>query len=305
MNKETFTLNNGVEIPKIGYGSPIVLTYQYSKNVTFGKVAKYWVKNTLKRNRQYHLDRSIGPVLRDLEGAGCNLIDTSRAYAGSERCIGKMMKAGKRENFFIVTKLCNRDQVGGNIREALLKSLEELQTDYVDLYLMHWPVTDTYLDTWKEFEKLYREGLCRAIGVANCNIHHLEAIKKIADVEPMVNQIECHPLFTQNELREYCNENGIRVMAYTPTARMDERLRKTVLMDIAKKYHKSLAQIILRWHIQMGNIPVVNTGNRKHLKENFDIFDFVLTPEEMEQITAININSRLRYDPDNCDFSKL
>lgn len=302
---EKIVLSNGVEIPRIGYGAPIVLTYLYNPKVRPLKVAKYWIGNALKRNRQYKLDTSIGPILNKLSSVGCHLIDTSRAYAGSERCIGNMLKNEKREDYFIVTKLCNHDQINGNIREALLTSLSELQTDYVDLYLMHWPVTDTFLNAWKEMEKLYKEGYCRAIGVSNCNIHHLEALQTIAEIKPMVNQIECHPLFTQNELRDYCKKNGIQVMAYTPTARMDERLKKTVLVEIAKQHKKSMAQVILRWHIQLGNIPIVNTANIAHLKENYDIFDFELNADEMNQISAININSRLRYDPDNCDFTKL
>lgn len=299
------TLSNGVKIPPIGYGSPIVLTYLYGKDTGGVKKAKYWTKNFLKNQRQFQLDRSIRPVLNELGNVGCHMIDTSRAYAGSERCIGEMLRTKKRDDYFIITKLCNRDQMSGNIRAALMKSLEELQTDHVDLYLVHWPVTDTFLSAWKEMEKLYGEGLCRAIGVANCNVHHLEELRQVADVMPMVNQIECHPLFTQNELRAYCNANNIQVMAYTPTARMDERLRKTKLVDIAAAHHKSVAQVILRWHTQLGNIPVVNTGKVAHLKENFSIFDFTLSEEEMQQISAININSRLRYDPDNCDFSKL
>ncbi len=121
----------------------------------------------------------------------------------------------------------------------------------------------------------------------------------------MVNQFECHPLFTQNELRDYCKENGIQVMAYTPTGRMDERLSKTVIPKLAEKYGKSMAQIIIRWHIQLGNIPIVNTTSKKHFDENYDVFDFQLLPEEVEAITAANINSRLRYDPDNCDFRQL
>ena len=298
-------LSNGIKVPLIGYGSPIVLTYLYSENISSLNAAKYWIKNFLKNRHQYNTDKSIKQVLNELENVGCHMIDTSRAYAGSERCIGNMLRAKKREDYFVITKLSNQDQMRGRIREALKKSLEELQTDYIDLYLLHWPVKEIFLDTWKELEKLYAEGLCKAIGVANCNIHHLEEIRQIAEVMPMVNQIECHPLFTQDELRAYCAANHIQIMAYTPTARMDERLKKTKLVDIAKTHYKSVAQIILRWHIQLGNIPIVNTGKVEHLKENFSVFDFSLSEEEMQQISAININSRLRYDSDNCDFSKL
>ena len=177
--------------------------------------------------------------------------------------------------------------------------------DYIDLYLMHWPVEGHYIKSWKIMEQLYREGKCKAIGVCNFNIHHLEELRKNAEIIPMVNQVECHPLFTQNELRKYCKEHGIQIMAYTSTARMDERLRKTCLVPIAKKYNKTLAQIILRWHQQIGNIPIVNSTKKYHMKQNIDINGFTLNQEEIDLILDININSRLRFDPDNCDFSQL
>ena len=122
---------------------------------------------------------------------------------------------------------------------------------------------------------------------------------------PMVNQFECHPLFTQENLRKYCKDNNIQVMAYTATARMDERLNKTIIPKLAEKYNKTMAQIIIRWHIQVENIPLVNTSSVKHIKENFDVWDFKLTQEEVDKISAVNINSRLRYDPENCDFTQL
>ena len=170
---------------------------------------------------------------------------------------------------------------------------------------MHVPVTYLFLESWKEMESLYEEGLCKAIGVCNCNIHHLNEIRKIAHVMPMVNEFECHPLFTQDELRSYCKENNIQVMAYTSTGRMDERLKKTVLVPISKKYGKSIAQIILRWHQQLGNIPIVNSTKPAHMIENTKISDFELTEEEINSILKCNINSRLRYAPDNCDFRQL
>ena len=121
----------------------------------------------------------------------------------------------------------------------------------------------------------------------------------------MINQIECHPLFTQNELRQYCKNNHIEIMAYTSTARMDDRLKKSVLMSIANQHNKTITQIILKWHIQIGNIPIFSSSKAKHVIENSHLDDFFLTEEELKMISAININSRLRYDPDNCDFTKL
>lgn len=233
------------------------------------------------------------------------MFDTSRAYAGSECMLGKSLKKYDRDKYYIVTKLCNGDQYKGNVRVALEKSMTELGVDYVDLYLMHWPVEEHYIDSWRQMEELYKEGMCKAIGVCNFNIHHLQELEKSAEIMPMVNQFECHPLLTQENLRKYCNDRHIQIMAYTSTARMDERLKKTCLVSIAKKYNKSIAQIILRWHQQIGNIPIVNTFNKVHLLNNLDIENFSLTEEEINKISGINIGCRLRYDPDNCDFKQL
>ena len=154
-------------------------------------------------------------------------------------------------------------------------------------------------------EDLYEQGKCLAIGVCNFNIHHLQTLFEHCKYKPMINECECHPLFTQNKLREFCIENNIQFLAYTSTARHDERLNNTCIVDIAKKYNKTLSQIILKWHQSIGNIPIVNTFNNKHLKEDLSLDGFNLTEEEITRISSCNINSRLRYDPDNCNFSKL
>lgn len=302
MDKNKIILNNGIAIPNIGYGSAIVLKYMWG-NYTYKTIIKYWIKNFFKDRKQFVQDRALQKIL-DIDLKEQMLIDTSRAYAGSENVIGKKINK-KRSEYFITTKLCNKDQYNNSVEQGFKESLRRLGTDYVDLYLMHWPVEGEFIESWKIMEKIYNQGLAKAIGVCNCNIHHLEKIKDNSEIMPMVNQFECHPLFTQSELRNYCKENKIQVMAYTPTARMDQRLYNTVLPDIAKKYNKSIAQIIIHWHMQIGNIPIVNTSSVKHLKENYDVFDFELTKEEISLINNININSRLRYDPDNCDFRKL
>lgn len=298
-----FILTNGVEVPNLCYGTGSVYKYRYKDWNKKGEI-KYWIKNILKDSKTLRGDLTFPKVIDAAMKDGCHMFDTSRAYCGAEYILGKTLAKYKRNDFFIVTKLCNSDQIGG-VEKGFRKSLLELGVEYIDLYLMHWPVKEIYIESWREIEKLYKEGLCRAIGVCNCNIHHLEEMKKNVEIMPMVNQFECHPLFTQNELRAYCNENNIQVMAYTSTARMDERLLKTCLVPIAEKYHKTVAQIILRWHQQIGNIPVVNSLNLAHVKEDININDFVLTENEIEKILEVNINSRLRYDPDNCDFSQL
>ena len=301
---KSVVLNNGMQLPTLCYGSAIVDKYMYGK-IDFLHKAKYFVRNIVKDRPQLRKDIALPKMINFAMKNGCNMFDTSRAYAGSENIIGNVLKKYNRSEFYVVTKLCNSDQYKGNIRGALEKSLSALKLDYVDVYLMHWPVDECYLDSWHEMEKLYDEGLCKAIGVCNCNIHHLQAIIQNSNIIPMINQIECHPLFTQTELRKYCLDNKIQIMAYTSTARMDERLYKTVLVPLANKYGKKVPQIILRWHQQIGNIPIVNSSSLAHLADNISIGDFSLTEDEISAINKININSRLRYDPDNCDFRQL
>ncbi len=298
-------LINGIDMPNLCFGTDI--TYLHNSGLK-RKISEVKCIAKMKLNKDkyyaaktYYLPRMIDYAMRN----GCTMFDTSRAYGCSEYVLGMVLAKYPRESYFIATKLCNGAQYSGKVRESFEESLKELKMDYVDLYLMHWPVEGHYIESWKILEELYESGKCRAIGVCNCNIHHLETLRENAKIMPMVNEIECHPLFTQDELRKYCNMHDIRMMAYTSTARMDERLRKTCLVPISMKYGKSIAQVILRWHQQIGNIPIVNSTRIEHMAQNIDISDFKLTDEEIGKITAININSRLRYDPDNCDFRQL
>ncbi|QAT42011.1 aldo/keto reductase family protein [Aminipila luticellarii] len=303
-------LSNGNKIPPIGYGTDIAKTWRSAnsfptKTYMFIKQYAKSIKNSDKRSIK--IDKTLPRIIRNAPQCNCNLFDTARAYGGSEYVLGRELKKNfSRDSYYIVTKLSNFDQRERTVEEALRISLDELALDYVDLYLIHWPQTETYIKSWKGMEEVYAKGLCKAIGVCNCNIHHLEAIKKGALINPMVNQFECHPLFTQEKLREYCHINGIQVMAYTPTGRMDFRLKRSKKLEIiSSKYNKSLAQIILRWHIQINNIPIVNTTSLEHLIDNMNIFDFELSAEDVKLISSLNVNSRLRYDPDNCDFDRL
>ncbi len=301
----TIQLNNKVEMPDICFGTGIT----YLKNSGFKGLlskTKYQMKVILNKDKKNALQNLNLPKLLELSmDKGCNCFDSSRAYGASEFTLGQTLKKFPRESYFIVTKLGNNDQYNSNVRGGLENSLSEMGLDYVDLYLMHWPVENHFIESWKQMEELYKEGKCRAIGVCNFNIHHLEELKRYASITPAVNEIECHPLFTQEELRQYCNKEGIQILAYTATARMDERLKKTCLTEIARKYNKTIAQIILRWHQQIGNIPIFASSDKKHLINNLEIDDFSLEQDEIESILKININSRLRYDPDNCDFRQL
>ena len=242
---------------------------------------------------------------------GFKSIDAARDY-GNEPSLAKALnKAYKinnisRNQLFITSKIGNDQQIKGNIKEELKETLNNLKTDYLDLWLLHWPYPNLYTETWKQMEELYNEGKVKAIGVCNFHIHHFEELFQISNIKPMVHQFEIHPLFTQEELRKFCINQDIQIMAYTPTGRCDDRLMNNgILNDISFRTNKTIVQVILRWHLQKGHIPVVRTFKVKHLKENINIFDFELSQKEIEQIGSININSRLRYDSDNCDFYRL
>lgn len=268
-------------------------------NALFRKYDKYIVRPKLEK-------RYISSVANAIE-SGYRWIDYSCAY-GDGRLLGEAIwKSGaKREGLTITTRVSNYAQFNHCVREEFLNFLHNVGLEYVDILQFHWPVPEHYLDTWREMEKLYEEGYVKHLGIANCHPHHLEEIYKICKHKPEVGQFEIHPLFTQKPLIEYYKQHDIQVCAYTPIARFDDRLmRLPLLKQIGAKYGKNITQIVLRWHIQNGVIPIVRTLNPAHQKENLNVFDFELTADEMKAIDAININSRLRYDPDNCDFSIL
>lgn len=281
--------------------------YKPIKNIAGGRIC-----NALNRRYNKYLvkPQMENTYIHSVESAiklGFHWIDYSCAY-GDGILIGDAIKRSgvKRENLVITTRVSNYAQFNHCVREEFLSFLKNAQLEYVDILQFHWPVTDYYLDTWREMEKLYEEGYAKHLGVANCHQHHLEGIFKICKYRPEVGQFEIHPLFTQKPLIEYYKQHDIQVCAYTPIARFDDRLmRLPLLKRIGEKYGKSVTQVVLRWHIQNGIIPLVRTLNPAHQKENLDVLDFELTDEEMKAIDAININSRLRYDPDNCDFTIL
>lgn len=292
-------------IPQIGIGpGGLGYTAKYSKK---SKLVKLGLRVYNKLIGRKLLENNyINAVCNALQ-MGYRLIDYSSAY-GSGELIGRAVKKSgiPREELFITTRVSNKAQRNHQVREEFLTSLHNMGLEYVDLLQFHWPVTGLYLDTWREMEKLKEAGLVKHLGVANCHQHHLEEIFRICKYRPEVGQFEIHPLFTQKPLIQYYKEQDIVVEAYTPIARYDDRLvRLPLLKRLEKKYNKTFVQIILRWHVQCGVIPLVRSLSYNHQKENFDIFDFELDEEDMKAIDGININSRLRYDPDNCDFSIL
>lgn len=301
-------LNNGVKIPCIGLGTGSkTMTWSYQK--PFGK--SLIISKVLNRLYNYFYNiYKCRQVVKSFENSldnGYRLFDYSAAY-GRGYLIREAInnKQIKREDLFITSRVSNEQQFSGKIREAFFATIKDLGVDYLDLYLFHWPVTGCFIDTYKQMEQLYKEGYIKAIGVCNCNQHHLEKILEKCEVVPAINQFEVHPLFTQKSLISFCKGKGINVMAYTPLARNDDRLQKNlILKKLCAKYNKNWGQIVLRWDLQQGIIPIPRSSNPHRQAGNMDIFDFELTEEEMNAIDSININSRLRFDPDNLDFHSV
>lgn len=296
---KNFLLNNGTEIPCICFGPGMFTRGLKFESSLLGK-ARNWYKYR-KHEQNYY--KAICSAI----DAGYRFIDYSTVY-GREDLIKKAIESSgvARSEFILTTRIPNSNQFASTVKEAVYRSLERFGTDYIDLLMFHWPVTDKYIDTWKQMIELQSEGICKNLGVANCHQHHIESLLKETGVCPVIDQVEIHPLFTQKELISFCREHGIVCEAYTPLARLDDRLTRLPMMkEISIRYGKTVAQIILRWHIQNGIIPVFRSLNAERQIANMDIFDFELSHDDMKKIDSVNINSRLRYDPDNCDFTIL
>lgn len=234
---------------------------------------------------------------------GFRLIDTASQY-GNEEDIGKAIVESKinRKKIFLTSKLWTEDVRTGRIREAFKESLDRLQVNYLDLFLIHWPA-EGYENAWCEMEKLYKEKRIRAIGISNFQKHHIDTILKVGSVVPSVNQIECHPYFSNDEIIQYCGKNNIKVQAWCPLGGpLREELGNKYILSLAEKYKKSPAQIILRWHIQRGVAVIPKSSQKERLVENSNIFDFALTKDEIDAITLLDTKRRLGADPDNFDF---
>ncbi|WP_462410408.1 aldo/keto reductase [Neobacillus sp. Marseille-QA0830] len=229
---------------------------------------------------------------------GYTSIDTAAFYQNEEGVGQAIRESGvPREQLFITTKLWNTDQGYESALKAFDQSLNKLGLDYLDLYLIHWPGIDKYKETWKAFEKLYKEGRVRAIGVSNFQIHHLEDLIRSSEVKPMVNQVEFHPHLTQKELLAYCQKEGIQLEAWSPL-KQGQLLNEPVLKEIAQKYRKSVAQVILRWDLQNGVVTIPKSIKEHRIIENADIFDFELSDEDMKRMDGLNQDSRAGSHPD-------
>lgn len=258
MVEKFMLLSNGVKIPSIGFG-----TYKSGDDEETAKI----IKNALN--------------------LGYKMIDTASFY-NNEVGIGNGIKESDidRKDIFIVTKLWNDDHGYDNTIEAFNKSLNNLQVDYIDLYLIHWP-NKLNAETWRAFEHLYETGKVKAIGVCNFKVEHLEELKKNAKIMPMVNQVEIHPFSTKNNIINYCKDNNIKVVAWSPISR-GRVLSNELMIDLSQKYKKSIVQIVLRWHMQKGVIPIPKSSNENRIKENIDIFDFEISSEDMKAIDSLD-----------------
>ncbi|MGN7387586.1 aldo/keto reductase [Sporosarcina sp. SAFN-015] len=232
---------------------------------------------------------------------GYRAIDTAAIYENEKETGEAIRQSGiPREQLFITSKVWNTDQGYDATLKAFEASLERLGMEYLDLYLTHWPVSDTFVDTYRAIERLYDEKLIRATGVSNHHIHHLKQVFNIANVKPMVNQIELHPRLTQEPLRNFCNEHGIVITSWSPLARgrlMDE----PTLMQIGMKYGKTPAQVIIRWHLQHGLVVIPKSVTPSRIESNIDVNDFELTLEDMMKIDCLNLNERTGTNPETYD----
>jgi diketogulonate reductase-like aldo/keto reductase len=263
-------LNNGVEMPQLGFG--------------------VW---------QVPDDEAETAVATALE-AGYRSIDTAAIY-GNEEGTGKAIAASglPREELFVTTKLWNDDQGYDATLRAFETSLAKLGLEYVDLYLIHWPLPsqDRYVDTYKAFEKLHADGLVRAIGVSNFLPEHLDRLIAETSVVPAVNQIELHPHLQQRAVREYHAGQGIATEAWSPLGQGKGLLGVPAIVAIARKHDRTPAQVVLRWHLQLGNVVIPKSVTPSRIKENIDVFDFSLDDEDLAAISALNEDRRLGPDP--------
>lgn len=251
------------------------------------------------------------PLMKQQVTAGLKIgflaFDTARDY-GNEPIVGQVMKEClaeqglKREDVFITTKIGNGQQKLGNIEEQIDISLKNLQTDYVDLWMMHWPYPDYYVDTWHKMEKVYKSGKVRAIGMANYRIRHFEHLfNKGVEIMPHCIQMELHPMRTVEDIVAYLRDKNIAIQAYSPLCRMIPEIRENkMLKDIAVETGKTVGQVILRWHIQNKTVPVFKSLKPKRLAENFDIFNFSLSEDQMKAISSLDQDYKYHLESASC-----
>ncbi|MDA3879538.1 MAG: aldo/keto reductase [Prolixibacteraceae bacterium] len=271
--KDCTVLNNGLKMPWLGFG-----VFQ----VKDGNEVEKAVLNALE--------------------VGYRSIDTASVY-GNERGVGKALKKSgiPRENIFLTTKVWNDAQRKSRTLAAFQESLDRLETDYVDLYLVHWPVEGFYQETWKVMEEIYQSGRAKSIGVSNFLVHHLEDLLSDSQIVPSVNQMEFHPYLVQPKLLKFCQSHKIQMEAWSPLMQ-GHIVSVQTIQKIAKKYNKTPAQVTLRWNLQHEVIAIPKSVNPSRIAENAQIFDFELSQADINTIDALDQNKHFGPDPANFDF---
>mgnify|MGYP001861299490 CR=1 FL=1 len=270
-----YELNNGLEIPSIAFG-----TWKFPDNDGTSQI----ISNAIECGYRY--------------------IDTAKSY-GNESSVGKGIKNAniKREDIIIGGKLWNDDRGYDNIIKACYKTIETLACDYLDIYLVHWPASkavhenwqEINEETWKAMEYLYNSGIVKAIGVCNFKVNQLEALLKNAKIKPMINQIECHPGFMQEDIIEFCKQQKILVEAWSPLG-SGKLLKKEQLREIASKYNKDVAQTCIKWCLQNGVLPLPKTSNMERMKSNLNVFDFEISKDDMDYLNNLPYMAASRLD---------
>ena len=270
----TVQLNTGIDMPSLGFG-----VFQIGP------------------------EEVMGPVRGALD-AGYRLIDTAWGYHNEEGVGRAVRESGiPREQLFITTKLTNSEHGYDRALRAFDASLAKLEMDYVDLYLIHWPLPKAglYVETWRAFEKLYAEGRARSIGVSNFTIAHLQKVLNETGTVPAVNQVELHPRLAQPALREFHSLHGIATEAWAPIGQGKGLLEDPAIKEMAERYGKSPAQVVLRWHVQIGDIAIPKSVTPARIRENIDVFDFELSPTDVAQLSELGPDKRIGPDPDIFD----
>ncbi len=249
-------------------------------------------------------DVEVYNAIRSALDLGYRHIDTATLYK-NEATIGKAIRDSgvARDELFVTTKVWGSDILSGEIEKAFDISMELLNIDYIDLYLVHWPVKNKVADTWLEMEKIYATGKTKSIGVSNHLLHHLKEVLEVATIKPVANQVELHPYLANDELLAFCKENDIVCEAWSPLGSSKVPiLEESLLKTIGDKYGKSPAQVVLRWNIERGVVAIPKSSSAQRQAANIDIFNFELTANEVDKITALNRDYRTGAHPDEIEF---
>jgi len=271
----SLAMNNGIQIPQLGFGVFLIPPEETEKAVS------------------------------EALSAGYRLIDTAQGYRNEEGVGAAISSAGiQRDELFVTTKLTNSEHGYDKALRAFDESMNKLGLDVLDLFLIHWPLPmfDQYVETWRAFERLLSDGRVLSIGVSNFEIAHLERLLAETDVTPAVNQVELHPDFPQEELREFHAAHGIRTESWGPLGQGKGLLENPHILDVARRKARTPGQVVLRWHIQLGNVVIPKSVNPDRIRENIDIFDFELDESDMQAIAQVRTGRRLGADPNHFDM---